>query len=66
MDENETDYEADELDTERDCWRCGGEGYGIVGCDWDPEDAINGPYPGEIEQCSCCHGTGKASDCWYW
>jgi hypothetical protein len=48
------------------CWQCGGQGWGIVGTDWDSDDPINGPYPGEAEQCPCCHGSGMAKDCTYW
>lgn len=45
------------------CLYCGGEGRGLVGCDWSSHDPINGPYDGEIEECPCCHGSGKAEDC---
>ena len=48
------------------CWRCNGHGWGIVGVDWDCEDAINGPYDGETEKCHCCGGSGKADDCTFW
>lgn len=48
------------------CHYCHGEGYGIVGLDWDCADGINGPYNGEIEKCPCCHGSGKAEDCTFW
>lgn len=41
-------------DEEFSCWYCGGEGWGIVGTDWDTDDAINGPYDGEVEKCPCC------------
>lgn len=51
---------------DRACWRCHGEGYGMVGLDWDSDDPINGPYDGESEWCSCCNGTGRAKDCTYW
>lgn len=44
----------------------GGEGYGIVGTDWDSDDPINGPYDGEIERCNNCRGSGLAKDCTYW
>ncbi len=53
-------------DDERNCHYCGGEGYGIVGTDWDSDDPINGPYDGEIEECPCCNGSGKAEDCTFW
>lgn len=49
-----------------DCWRCHGEGFGVVGDDWDCTDGVNGPYPGETTKCPCCGGSGKASDCTYW
>lgn len=48
------------------CHYCGGEGWGIIGTDWDCDDPINGPYDGEIEECPCCHGSGKAEDCTFW
>ena len=48
------------------CHYCHGEGWGVIGCDWDSDDAINGPYPGQIQKCPCCHGTGKAKDCTFW
>ena len=48
------------------CHYCDGEGWGIVGCDWDTDDAINGPYDGEIQRCPCCHGSGDAKDCCFW
>lgn len=48
------------------CHYCGGEGYGMVGCDWDSSDPINGPYDGEIEDCPCCGGSGLAKDCTFW
>ena len=48
------------------CWTCGGDGCGVVGVDWESEDCVNGPYPGEIEKCPNCHGSGLAKDCWYW
>jgi hypothetical protein len=62
-------YEFDDdlvPDPDADCWRCHGEGWGMVGCDWDSDDPINGPYNGEIERCNCCGGSGLAKDCWYW
>lgn len=48
------------------CWRCGGDGVGIIGVDWDADDPINGPYDGELEVCDCCDGSGLATDCRYW
>ena len=53
-------------DDDEFCWQCGGDGWGIVGVDWDSDDPINGPYNGEIERCPCCGGSGKAEDCTYW
>ena len=48
------------------CHYCGGDGWGIVGTDWDSDDPINGPYDGAIERCPCCHGSGLAKDCVFW
>jgi len=48
------------------CHTCGGDGWGIVGKDWDSDDYINGPYDGEITECPNCRGTGLEKDCWYW
>lgn len=45
---------------------CGGDGYGIVGTDWDTDDAVNGPYDGEVQKCPCCHGSGQSKDCTFW
>lgn len=50
-------------DEEAMCWQCDGDGFGIVGVDWDADDLINGPYPGEIERCPNCGGSGLAKDC---
>jgi hypothetical protein len=50
----------------RDCSYCGGEGWGMVGVDWDTDDAINGPYDGEIEKCPSCGGSGRAKDMTFW
>lgn len=50
----------------RDCSYCGGEGYGVVGADWDTDDAINGPYDGDIERCPNCGGSGDADDMTFW
>ncbi len=67
---DDTDYDDppdhDYDDEERNCWHCGGEGYGVVGDDWDSDDPINGPYPGEIQRCPCCNGSGNAKDCTFW
>lgn len=60
------DWECyDTLEDSR-CHYCGGDGWGIVGTDWDSDDPINGPYPGEIQQCPCCNGSGDADDCTFW
>ena len=64
--EYEEDPGFDEDDDERDCSYCGGEGWGIVGTDWDTDDAINGPYDGEIEKCPNCGGSGDADDMTFW
>lgn len=53
-------------DEERACWHCHGEGYGVIGDDWDCDDPINGPYDGEVQRCPCCNGTGNAKDCTFW
>jgi hypothetical protein len=49
-----------------DCWHCHGEGWGVVGDDWDSDDYINGPYDGEVQKCPNCRGSGKAKDCTFW
>ena len=59
-------YGGDDYTDDPLCHYCGGDGYGIVGTDWDSDDPINGPYDGEIERCPCCGGTGKAVDCRFW
>jgi hypothetical protein len=57
----------DEYDDEPGvCWHYHGEGYGVVGDDWDSDDPINGPYEGEVQRCPCCNGSGKAEDCTFW
>lgn len=48
------------------CPHCKGDGWGIVGLDWECDDPINGPYDDEIEHCPFCHGSGKAEDVWIW
>lgn len=53
-------------EAEEFCHYCDGQGWGIVGTDWDCEDAINGPYDGETERCPCCGGSGRAEDVQFW
>jgi len=65
------DMECCEQDDEYDpenalCTYCGGEGWGIVGVNWDSDDPINGPYDGDIERCPNCHGSGFARDMTFW
>ena len=49
-----------------DCHYCCGQGWGIIGVDWDSPDPINGPYDGESETCPCCGGSGRAEDSTFW
>lgn len=68
-DENEPDCMCGDDDCpmcNKDCWQCHGEGAVVIGGDWDSDDPVNGPYPGQIQRCPCCCGTGKAKDCTYW
>jgi hypothetical protein len=48
------------------CHYCRGEGWGIIGVNWDSDDPINGPYDGEIQECPCCGGSGRAEDESFW
>lgn len=48
------------------CHFCDGDGWGIVGLNWDCDDPVNGPYDGEIEACPCCGGSGKEQDATFW
>lgn len=58
---------TDDFDEAADpCHTCSGDGWGIVGTDWDSDDPINGPFDGEFERCWNCHGSGLAEDCWLW
>jgi hypothetical protein len=66
IDHDDHDDDDDFSEPKEKCWRCCGQGWGIVGTDWDSDDPINGPYPGETERCPCCGGTGKAEDCTFW
>jgi hypothetical protein len=63
--DDEEGFNPDEPNEEL-CHTCGGDGWGIVGVDWESDDPINGPYDGEIEKCPNCGGSGLAKDCWYW
>ena len=64
--EFEIDWD-DSWDDESDlCHYCNGDGWGIVGLDWDCEDGVNGPYNGEADVCPCCHGSGKEKDATFW
>lgn len=66
MSDDDCGYDPDDDGEERHCHYCGGDGWGIVGDNWESDDPINGPYPGEIEECPCCHGSGLAKDCTFW
>jgi hypothetical protein len=57
----------DELwdDEDRNCWYCGGDGWGIRGTDWDNDDPVNF-RDGEVERCPNCNGSGLAKDCTFW
>lgn len=48
------------------CHYCDGDGWGLVGLDWDCQDGVNGPYDGETDLCPCCHGSGKEKDATFW
>jgi hypothetical protein len=66
-----TPYDVDAWEDSDDgedgeCMTCHGDGWGIVGTDWDSDDAINGPYDGEIECCWNCGGSGQAKDQSLW
>jgi hypothetical protein len=67
---DECDYQEIEYDDDgnptHECYYCRGEGWGVVGCDWDSDDPINGPYDGDVQRCPCCHGSGLAKDCTFW
>ena len=68
LDDEYDDYQDCDIDNSQRtrCYYCNGEGYGIVGTDWESDDPINGPYDGETTKCPCCHGTGKAEDETFW
>jgi len=59
------DFDDDDPDLEL-CHTCRGDGWGIVGVDWDSDDYINGPYDGEVSPCPNCGGSGLEKDCTYW
>lgn len=59
------DFDDDDPDLEL-CHTCGGDGWGIVGVDWDSDDYINGPYDGEVTPCPNCGSSGLEKDCTYW
>jgi hypothetical protein len=52
-------------DDDGGCWQCGGDGYCIIGTDIDSDDYVNGPYVGDVIDCPCCGGSGRAEDCTY-
>ncbi len=64
--DDDGEFDDDDPDREFNCWHCGGEGWGIIGDDWDSSDPINGPYDGEVQRCPCCGGSGDAKDCTFW
>lgn len=64
--EFDDDYEDDFDYQDNLCPYCNGDGWGLVGVDWDCEDGINGPFDGESQQCPWCHGSGKANDVDVW
>jgi hypothetical protein len=64
-DDQEIEYDDDGNPTHL-CHYCRGDGWGIIGTDWDCDDAINGPYDGQSERCPCCHGSGLAKDETFW
>jgi len=60
------DFEYHEFDESSRCHYCDGDGWGLVGVDWDTDDPVNGPYEGDIQRCPCCNGSGDANDCTFW
>jgi ribosomal protein S27AE len=54
--------DSDHDDAPALCPTCGGDGWCIVGLDYDVEDGVNGPFDGETERCPNCGGTGRAAD----
>ena len=61
--DEEFDYDDPDLEL---CHTCRGDGWGIVGVDWDSDDYINGPYDGQVTPCPNCGGSGLEKDCTYW
>jgi hypothetical protein len=64
--QREFSLQTDTGDALESCHFCDGDGWGIIGTNWDCEDPINGPYDGEIEQCPCCGGSGLEDDATFW
>ncbi len=63
---NDEGYDEEYDPSTAPCTYCDGEGWGIIGVDWDCDDPINGPYDNEIESCPNCHGSGLAKDMTFW
>ncbi len=62
----DADYDMDDDPATEPCHYCHGDGFGIVGLDWDGADGVNGPYEGECETCPCCNGSSKEADATFW
>ena len=60
------EFYDDEDENDNPCPHCHGEGWGIIGVDWECDDPINGPYDGDIEKCPFCNGSGREEDVWIW
>ena len=54
--------EDDPYDEDRDCHKCGGEGW-VVGSELDDPLRYD---DNEAYRCPCCRGSGNAKDCIYW
>lgn len=65
MDPNDDEYDLCSDPFDDLCPDCGGDGWGVVGTDFQTDDAINGPYDGEIIRCPNCRGSGLLKDCQY-
>ena len=62
----DTDYDDDlDWDEESDCRTCGGDGWGVVGDDWDAADPF-WDIPRTIQRCPNCRGSGLAKDQQFW